>query len=240
MLNKKLGSRQKATPSLSLALSGTLEQEIVNGQIHPGTHVVERTLCERFKVSRAVVRESIFRLERQGLVEVALGGGARVTELTQKSFLDAYYFREGLEVTAAEQCAQRMNREEIETLLRTAETITAEYEKACQSLKNSLLESDQAFHRAIIEGSRNTYIQNAWSTAMLHFFRGSKLPPERLLTRESRRAILVDHHTIAQAIAQGDGEAAGRVMKHHIQAGRELILQHRDAALRGPLAKQIR
>lgn len=229
----------RAASTLSETLFGTLEKEIVDGRLGPGVHLVERSLCERFRVSRAVVRESIFRLQSQGLVDVVSRGGATVAGLTRENFLDAYYFREGLEVMAAEQCALRMNREEIDLLRRSAEAITSEYGEECHAGHSALREADQAFHRAIVEGSRNTHIRNAWTTAMLHFFRGTKLPPERLLTKKSRHAILVDHHEIAEAIANGDGETAGRVMKRHIQAGRELVLRHGATALREPLAAQF-
>lgn len=228
-----------AGSTLSATLSGTLETEIVDGRLQPSTHLVERTLCEWFRVSRAVVRESIFRLQGQGLVDVVSRGGATVTDLTRENFLDAYFFREGLEVMAAEQCALRMNREEVARLKGSVEAITREYENETHSSDSALLETDQAFHRAIVKGSRNSHIQNAWATAMLHFFRGIKLPPESLLTKESRQAILVDHHEIAEAIANGDGSSAGSVMKRHIQAGRELILRHGASVLRNSLATQI-
>ncbi len=226
---------EKPSANLSVSLYSALESEIVDGRIQPGAHLVERTLCDRFKVSRAVVRESILRLERYGLVRVASRGGATVTELTRDGFIDAYYFREALEVVAAEQCAQRMNRQQIRELQEAADRISEEYEKERNRKTSELRQVDQAFHRAIVEGSGNTHIRNAWFTAMLHFFRAFKLTPEHLLTGKTRQAILVDHHAIASAISEGDGEAAGRAMKKHIQAGRELILKYGGDAMQIPM-----
>lgn len=216
---------ERPAKTLSVALTRELEREIVEGVIEPGTHLVERVLCERFGVSRAVIREVILRLERRGLVKIISRGGAMVSELTGSGFVDAFHFREGLEVAAAEQCARRMNRQQIEGLQRAADAIAQAYEKECAGKRSGLEAADERFHRLVVEGSGNGFIREAWSTAMLHFFRGYQLIPEHLRAPDSRRAILDDHYAIASAICSGEGETSGLAMKRHLKAGRDLMLK---------------
>ncbi len=197
----------------------------MNGEILPGSRLVERALCAEFDVSRSVVRESIARLANSSLVDLTPDAGATVSALNEGRVVDAYLFREGIETIAAEQCALRMNREETDRLEETAQRFRIEYEARCAGQPYQLERLDLTFHRMIVAGSRNELVRRAWDTAMLHFFRGARIPPEQL-TQESRVAIVDDHLAIAAAIKAGTAEEAGAKMKLHLQHGRTLMVDH--------------
>src|SRR3954466_15561268 len=78
-----------------------LKRLILEGALAPGEALVERTLAERLKVSRTPVREAIFRLEREGLIEAVDGKGAFVASFTIEDLIEVYQIREGLEPLAA-------------------------------------------------------------------------------------------------------------------------------------------
>src|SRR5258706_1366412 len=78
-----------------------LKLMILDGEIAGGESLVERTLAERLGVSRTPVRETIFRLEREGLVRVIEGKGAFVASYTIDDMIEIYQMREGLEPLAA-------------------------------------------------------------------------------------------------------------------------------------------
>ncbi len=78
-----------------------LKLMILDGEIAGGEPLVERTLAERLGVSRTPVRETIFRLQREGLVRVIEGKGAFVASYTIEDMIEIYHVREGLEPLAA-------------------------------------------------------------------------------------------------------------------------------------------
>lgn len=176
-------------------------------------------------MSRSVVREAIVRLANSGLVSITPDAGATVSALTDSHVLDAFLFRESIESIAAEQCALRMNREQAGELEEMASRFAAEFEARRSGRPDQLARLDLAFHRMIAEGSGNELVRRAWSTAMLHFFRGVKTPPEEL-TAESRVAIVDDHVAIAAAIKAGAAIEAGLKMKQHFQHARALFIRY--------------
>src|SRR5437879_11262961 len=98
----------KTAPARSVAVAGPesgpydrLKQLILEGELAPGEPLVERTLADRLSVSRTPVREAIFRLEREGLVEAVDGKGAFVASYAIDDLIEIYQIREGLEPLAA-------------------------------------------------------------------------------------------------------------------------------------------
>lgn len=78
-----------------------LKNLILAGQIGRGEPLIERTMAERLGVSRTPIRETIFRLEKEGLVRIVEGKGAFVASYTIEDLIEIYHVREGLEPIAA-------------------------------------------------------------------------------------------------------------------------------------------
>lgn len=78
-----------------------LKLMILGGEIAAGEPLVERVLAEQLGVSRTPVRETIHRLEKEGLVRVIGGKGAFVAVCSVEDMIEIYQVREGLEPIAA-------------------------------------------------------------------------------------------------------------------------------------------
>ena len=78
-----------------------LRQEILDGEISPGHLLAESAVAQRLGVSRVPVREALFTLEREGLVEFSDTGRAYVKDLTPHDFEELYVLRLALEPVAA-------------------------------------------------------------------------------------------------------------------------------------------
>lgn len=83
----------KLTPiprkSLSDAVFEQLRDQIVNGQMQPGSPLpAERILCEALGVNRSSVREGLRRLQQAGLVAVRHGGASQVLDYHGSAGLD--------------------------------------------------------------------------------------------------------------------------------------------------------
>src|SRR5215475_5666263 len=91
-------------------------EAIVQGRIAPGETINEVNLSTRLGVSRAPLREAIFRLEAKGLVDRVPHLGARVVELQPRDLEELFLIREGLEGMAARLAAVAMSGKDLDAL----------------------------------------------------------------------------------------------------------------------------
>src|SRR5687768_16541072 len=100
----RLPARPRATPiaaPLRRQVIGLLRNAILTFEYEPGQRLVERDLCERFDVSRTVIREALRHLEAEGLIQIVPNRGPVVSAATPAEARDLYEVREALEPMAA-------------------------------------------------------------------------------------------------------------------------------------------
>ena len=79
----------------------TLRSRILDGDLAPGELVAESAAARELGVSRVPIREALFTLEREGLVEFSDTGRAYVKELSPHDFEELFVLRLVLEPVAA-------------------------------------------------------------------------------------------------------------------------------------------
>ena len=82
-----------------------LRTEIFSGRLKPGEPMPERLLAEQLGVSRTPVREALFTLQSEGLVELTPNRGATVRMITAQDIVRIYSLRGVLESYAAREAA---------------------------------------------------------------------------------------------------------------------------------------
>jgi DNA-binding GntR family transcriptional regulator len=70
-----------------------LRKAILSGAFAGGDHLVESRLAAQLGVSRAPVREAMFQLEREGLLQFDEGGAALVKELKRADMEEIFALR---------------------------------------------------------------------------------------------------------------------------------------------------
>lgn len=95
-----------------------LADEIISGEIAPGTKLDARVIAERFAVSRTPVREMFGHLAAMGLVEKRPNRGVTVANITDELLMAMYEAMSELEAACARLCALRMTLEERQSLQR--------------------------------------------------------------------------------------------------------------------------
>ena len=78
-----------------------LEEDIIFGRLAPGTRLVEDALMGRFPVSRHMIRQALYQLERLGVVTRERNKGAMVRSLAISEVQQIYEVRELLQRQAA-------------------------------------------------------------------------------------------------------------------------------------------
>ena len=220
------GVRGRIGSGLYAIVVEELGQEIVDGTLPTGSLLNAEQICERFEVSRSVVREATRTLGSMGLVEARPQVGTRVLPSTcwdllspqvvrwrgqGNGYLDQMRelleLRLGLESTAARLAAHRLSAESAQEVLERALEMQAAYQDDDGA---RFFEADAAFHRLILSGTQNSVIaQLADTVGTTLDIRGHDTRPGiRDLNAEAvekhvelARAILAREETRAQALA---------------------------------------
>jgi DNA-binding GntR family transcriptional regulator len=129
-----------------------LKKRIINLEMKPGDHVLDRELVEEFGVSRTPVREALIKLSQIGLIETRPRIGTFVTQIDLKSVKNAYEVKKNLEGLAAELAAKRATDEEVSELFEIINRF------ACYDIVKDYklcINDDQRFHQIIRQASKN-------------------------------------------------------------------------------------
>ena len=106
-----------------------LRTKIMQGELAPGTRLMEIGLSEQLGVSRTPVREAIRMLEKEGLAVILPRRGAHVAAVSPRQLEDMLEVRRTLETFSVNAAGSRISREQIEELKERNE----KYKKAITS-----------------------------------------------------------------------------------------------------------
>lgn len=188
-----------------------MRADIVEGIIVAGTKLSEAELSTMYGVSRAVVRESINRLENACLVERKPNIGARVVTLTHKGLIQLYQVREALEGMAARLAAQNMADDEISKL---NHLLANHFEEVKDGESYYQEAGDVDFHYRILLGSHNQQLISMLTNNIYHLVRMYRVQLGMAGPRVT--TAFVEHKNIVQAISNRDAELAELLMRRHI------------------------
>jgi len=188
-----------------------LRNDIVEGIIIPSSKLSETELSTSYSVSRAVIRESLNRLEACHLIERKANVGARVVDLTPEGLAELYQVREALEGMAARLAANNMTDDEIKDL---RELLNSHFQTVKGGDSYYQEAGDVDFHYRIMLGSKNNHLISVLFDGLYHLIRMYRV---QLGMTGSRVTTAFDEHkNIVQAIANRDPELAEMLMRRHI------------------------
>lgn len=228
------GAPDSAKGTLADRVTGALVEQIRQGDFAPGVRMPsENELTERFQVSRTVIREAISRLKSEGLVGSRRGSGTVVLEPNNatpfrldidvhdsiQAVLRVIELRRGVEGEMAALAAQRRTRAQSQRIRQALKEI----DKAVLAGRDGVPE-DFAFHAAISEAAHNPLY-----TSLLQFlsqFLQAAIRVARI--NEARREdfsqqVRNEHAVIAQAIEDGDADAARAAALRHMENSAQRI-----------------
>src|SRR5207244_9230402 len=87
-------------------VAGALRGLIVDGTVHPGTHLSEGPVSQQLGVSRNTVREALQILVSQGLVRREIHRGAYVAEIDADDVRDLFRVRRLVELAVVREVAE--------------------------------------------------------------------------------------------------------------------------------------
>ncbi len=146
--------RRTAAP-LRTEVVNALRRAIVAQEFTPGERLVETVLCEKYSVSRTVVREALRQLESEGLVSMVANRGPEVATLSISDAENLYEVRCALESLAGSLFAERATDEQCTELVARLGEI-----KAAMTSGNAekRLAAKDRYYDVLLEGTGNAEI----------------------------------------------------------------------------------
>ncbi|AEE68676.1 GntR family transcriptional regulator [Bordetella pertussis] len=220
-------------------LYGQIFDQIASGRLNVGDKLPsEHEICEKFGVSRPVVREALLRLRADGLVTAHQGLGTFVSHQPAprlKTFSDvqnvgaylrAQEVRVALEGDAARLAALRRTDEQLHKIGEAHAAFVEELEHGRVSP-----EADLAFHASIAEASGNDFYLGVLETIheSISGFMRLTLSLTRTGSRQRAQRVADEHAAILGAIREQDAERARIAMQFHLgQARHRLVDRDKD------------
>ncbi|GAV32513.1 putative HTH-type transcriptional regulator YdfH [Roseomonas sp. TAS13] len=200
---------QSETASLSERVYRRLRDAIAMGSLAPRTRVSERGLAARLGVSPAPVRESLRRLEMEGLVVTLPRRGTLVADFGPGQLEEMGRIRVALEAVVAGLAARNATPEDIARLAGQLDAMRA---ATGAGDAGRLAEANTRFHEMIRAMAGNAMLETT-----LRSLRGyDQVGRQRSLAApgEFTRA-LVEHTELLDALRLGDQDRAELLMRAH-------------------------
>jgi len=173
---------------------------IILGDLEPGARVDEKRLMKDYKLSQASVRDALYRLSLEGLVERHARIGTRIGDLGLRELQDVFEARVLIEGHAARLAAHRASPEDL-AAIRAA---YAGYEAVVEARDiRSLVRMDRAFHRALAAACKNSQIEQTAIRLHNNAARFWCFGIQRTTT-ERHRAQIQEHLKVVDAIEKKD------------------------------------
>lgn len=188
-----------------------LFSQIIDGSLPAGTRLAEEKIAAQLGVSRTPVRESILRLEHEGLLR-----NKAVIEPTPKEIEECYEVRILLESYAAKKAAESMSSSDKQALKKL---IT----DAAEGDFEATMKAHTEFHNAIVRACGNDQI-----TQLIERMQAIILLCRRDVVR-NRSQVPHEHDDIYQAVLDGDGNRAESLMKEHLMENYKNMLSRLPA-----------
>lgn len=186
-----------------------LQEAILDGRLTPGERLVEIDLSLSLGISRGPLREAMRQLESEGLIVRHSHQGTHVVRPTGRDILELYGVRAALEGFAATQGIETLRatgiprlRDELPALARAGQE--RDWDRVAVL--------DTAWHKHIVEASRNQHLERVWRTAngplrVLYAQLAARVyEPEQVLTR---------HLEVLEVLATGTPERIEAVLRAH-------------------------
>ncbi len=190
-----------------------LKRDVSEFKLVPGDRFTETEISEKLGVSRTPVRQALFRMQHEGIVEVLFRSGWRVLPFDFNQFEELYDLRMVLETTAAHRLcddAIKVNRDLLEAL--AAIWLVSPEQRSSDTVQ--VAQWDEAFHCELVAAAGNAEM------ARVHRDVTERIRVIRRLdfTKQPRIDATYDEHAkILRAIQRKRGDQAALLLRAHIQ-----------------------
>jgi len=205
-------------PKLVELVQDAILAEIAAGKLAPGERIVQEQIAKDLGVPRQPVQQALQVLRSMGVLCEAADRGLLVAPLDLEHVRNMYDMRAVIEGLAFRKAAER-------NASRAASEgpalIAAGRRAVARGAVADMIEADVAFHDFIYELSGNPLVAPAMDA---HWTNTQRVMGEVLLRDETPRDVWDQHEALLAAVAAGDGPAAERLARHHVDQAADFMI----------------
>ncbi|MCX4091480.1 GntR family transcriptional regulator [Nocardia sp. alder85J] len=196
---------------LAESVYAALREDILSGELAPGTPLSVPALAARLNVSRTPVREAVQQLINEGIAVYTRNAGAKVSAVDEETITHVFQVREVLDGLAAYHATLRATRRNVADLTVMLDEQRALLGAAADRHRDARLDLD--FHTAIRDIAENQPLRDALFRldSQAHLYRSDMWTFD-----DNRHAALAEHERILTAITHGDAEGARSAACAHV------------------------
>lgn len=185
-----------------------IRNDILNKTLLSGEKLTIKKLHEMYGVSSSPIREALFRLQQDGLIEYRSNAGMRVIEFTRQDLAEIYMLLTEFDVIALRAATTPTRR------LSTLAALELCIERARASIENNLWNYySDAFHSILYEEAQNGRLTDAARKIRIQ---STIFSNQYEIKEENRREILKQHEDILSAIRDNRLDRAEDLMRTHV------------------------
>lgn len=186
-----------------------LKTEIFDFRLLPGDHFTETELAQRYNVSRTPLRDALYRLRREGYLEVGFRSGWNVRAFDFRRYEELYELRALLELDAV----KRMCRSDQVPDMSMLEAVWQDDANVPDTELISVVTLDETFHTTLVElgGNREMLAVYRQLTDQIRIVRRLGF-----LSRDRIDLTYSEHKEILNLIGGRDEAAALALLSAHI------------------------
>ena len=217
---KTLSIQEQLKKSTSDLIFDALRESILNGDLPPGTALIEKNLAEEFGVSKTPIREALHHLSHIGLADMETAKGATVHTLSSDEIKDIWDMRQYLEPLALELSIPHLTDEEIKDL----KDILDEAKQALDTGDmKQLSQINTEFHEMLYCKADN-HLLVQWLDSLSDRRRLVSMHIWGIENNSQRE--WQEHRTILDAVVARDIGKASQALKDHIGNFNKQVLAH--------------
>lgn len=205
------------TPSLTEQVYHAIMDEIIEGRLETGAHLVQEQLASTLGVSRQPVQQALALLRADGVLKAVGRRGLCVAGLDLHRMRGHYEIRRLLDGYAARQATEAVSTGAVDAaaMADRARGIFAASQIAIrEQLVRDQIRCDEAFHTLIYEMSGNPVIAE---TAELNWRYLRRVMADVLRHAEPVTEIWEQHQAIWDAVLDGDPSATSALAENHVR-----------------------
>ena len=198
-----------------------LKRRIIFREIESGKKINEEELAQALGVSRTPIRETLVRLEHEGIVKIIPRRGAFVVSQSIEKVIDLLQVREVLEGLVARLATENMDPERLDRLKQCLKKVSSTEDPADKLLKYT--PADVEFHALLLQACDNELLKNMMESVNAHL----QMVRLRTVTLPGRAEQTVrEHYEIVAAMEKQDADLAERLMRKHVASVRKDAQKH--------------
>ena len=207
----------KIKTSLSDKITDIMRIQVMNGTLATGETLNEKSLSERFGISRGPVRDAIRVLANEGFVTISPSGRSQIAGFSLDDMVDYYNIRYYLESNAIKKLLCELDKDAFKSWLFGIEALLVQFDELFSGNNELYIEADVKIHYEIMRCANRVSL-NLWNQ-LINISRSIMMLNRQYGDSQYLEDTFPDHSIILDAIKSRDENKALLKLKEHFDQG---------------------